>query len=162
MGVLGEYHACLGALIHKHEGTLDKFAGDGLMVVFNDPLPCEQPTARAVRMATEMRDGIEAHNAKWRKYGHQQGFGIGIAHGYATIGRVGFEGRYDYSAIGSVVNLASRLCGEAQAGQILVESKAFMAIESLVEAQSVGELSLKGFRRPVHAYDVRTLKPAPS
>ena len=125
MGVLGEYHACLGALIHKHEGTLDKFAGDGLMVVFNDPLPCEQPTARAVRMATEMRDGIEALTAKWRKYGHQLGFGIGIAHGYATIGRVGFEGRYDYSAIGSVVNLASRLCGEAQAGQILVEFESF-------------------------------------
>jgi class 3 adenylate cyclase len=160
MGVLGEYHACLGALIHKHEGTLDKFAGDGLMVVFNDPLPCDQPTARAVRMAIEMRDGIESLAAKWRKYGHQLGFGIGIAHGYATIGRIGFEGRYDYSAIGSVVNLASRLCGEAQSGQILVASKAFMAIEDLVEAQLIGELSLKGFRQPVAAYDVRALKAA--
>ena len=158
MGVLSEYHACLGALIHKHEGTLDKYAGDGLMVLFNDPLPCDQPALRAVRMAMEMRDGIGTLAVKWRKYGHQLGFGMGIAHGYATIGRIGFEGRYDYSAIGSVVNLAARLCGEAQAGQILVESKVFMAIEDMVDAQAVGELTLKGFHRPVIAYDVRALR----
>ena len=158
MSVLSEYHACLGALIHKHEGTLDKFAGDGLMVVFNDPLPCDQPAARAVCMALEMRDGIGTLAVKWRKYGHQLGFGIGISHGYATIGRIGFEGRYDYSAIGSVVNLAARLCGEAQAGQILVESKVFMAIEEAVDARPVGELTLKGFHRPITAYDVLALK----
>jgi class 3 adenylate cyclase len=158
MGVLGEYHSCLGALIHKHEGTLDKFAGDGLMVVFNDPIPCDQPPLRAIRMALEMRDAIGQLAVKWRKYGHQLGFGMGIAHGYATIGQIGFEGRYDYSAIGSVVNLASRLCGEAQAGQILVEPKAFTAIEDIAEAEEVGELSLKGFHRPVFAYNVKALR----
>ena len=158
MGVLGEYHSCLGALIHKHEGTLDKFAGDGLMVVFNDPIPCDQPPLRAIRMALEMRDAIGQLAVKWRKYGHQLGFGMGIAHGYATIGQIGFEGRYDYSAIGSVVNLASRLCGEAQAGQILVEPKAFTAIEDIAEAEEIGELSLKGFHRPVFAYNVKALR----
>jgi class 3 adenylate cyclase/CheY-like chemotaxis protein len=160
MGVLTEYHACLGALIHKHEGTLDKFAGDGLMVVFNDPLPCDRPAFSAVRMAIEMREGVEILAGKWRKYGHRLGFGIGIAHGYATIGNIGFEGRSDYSAIGTVVNLASRLCGEAQPGQILVDSKVFMAIEEEVEAQLVEQLSLKGFHRPVTAYNVRALKVA--
>ena len=158
MGVLGEYHACLGTLIHKHEGTLDKYAGDGLMVLFNDPVPCDQPAIRAVRMAVEMRDAVGTLAGKWKKFGHQLGFGMGIAHGYATIGRIGFEGRYDYSAIGSVVNLAARLCGEAQAGQILVEPKVFMAIEDVVDAETVGELTLKGFHRPVIAYDVRALR----
>jgi class 3 adenylate cyclase len=158
MGLLSEYHACLGALIHKHEGTLDKYAGDGLMVVFNDPVPCDQPALRAVRMAIEMRDSIAALAVKWRKFGHQLGFGMGIAHGYATIGQIGFEGRYDYSAIGSVVNLAARLCGEAQAGQILVEPKAFHAIEDAAEAEEVGELTLKGFHRPVFAYNVKGLR----
>jgi adenylate cyclase len=158
MGVLNEYHACLGALIHKHEGTLDKYAGDGLMVLFNDPIPCDQPPVRATRMAVEMRDAVGQLALKWRKYGHQLGFGMGIAHGYATIGQIGFEGRYDYSAIGSVVNLAARLCGEATAGQILVESKAFMAIEDVAEAEQVGELTLKGFHRPVVAYNVKGLR----
>jgi adenylate cyclase len=158
MSVLNEYHACLGALIHKHEATLDKFAGDGLMVVFNDPVPCDQPPVRASRMAVEMRDAVGQLAVKWRKYGHQLGFGMGIAHGYATIGQIGFEGRYDYSAIGSVVNLAARLCGEALAGQILVDSKAFMAIEEVVEAEPVGELTLKGFHRPVIAYNVKALR----
>ncbi len=158
MGVLGEYHACLGALIHKHEGTLDKFAGDGLMVVFNDPVPCDQPAVRAVRMALEMRDAVAGLATKWRKFGHQLGFGVGLAHGYATIGQIGFEGRYDYSAIGSVVNLAARLCGEALPGQILVEPKAFTAIEDITEAEEVGELMLKGFHRSVFAYNVKALR----
>ena len=158
MNVLSEYHACLGALIHKHEGTLDKFAGDGLMVVFNDPVKCEQPALQATRMAVEMRDAIGQLAVKWRKFGHQLGFGMGIAHGYATIGQIGFEGRYDYSAIGSVVNLAARLCGEAQAGQILVEPKAFTAIEEAVDTEQVGELTLKGFHRPVIAYNVKGLR----
>jgi class 3 adenylate cyclase/CheY-like chemotaxis protein len=158
MGVLGEYHACLGTLIHKHEGTLDKFSGDGLMVVFNDPVQCDQPALRAVRMAVEMRDAVAGLAVKWRKYGHQLGFGMGIAHGYATIGQIGFEGRYDYSAIGSVVNLAARLCGEALAGQILIEPKAFSAIEDAAETEEVGELTLKGFHRPVFAYNVKGLR----
>jgi adenylate cyclase len=158
MGVLGEYHACLGGLIHKHEGTLDKYAGDGLMVVFNDPIKCDEPALKAVRMAVEMRDAISQLAVKWRKFGHQLGFGMGIAHGYATIGQIGFEGRYDYSAIGSVVNLAARLCGEAQAGQILVEPKAFTAIEEMAEAEEIGELTLKGFHRPVFAYNVKGLR----
>ena len=158
MGVLSEYHACLGALIHKHEGTLDKFAGDGLMVLFNDPVKCDQPALRAAKMAVEMRDAVAQLAVKWRKFGHQLGFGLGIAHGYATIGQIGFEGRYDYSAIGSVVNLAARLCGEAQAGQILVEPKAFTAIEDVADAEEIGELTLKGFHRPVFAYNVKGLR----
>ena len=158
MGVLSEYHACLGALIHKHEGTLDKFAGDGLMVLFNDPVKCEQPALQAAKMAVEMRDAVAQLAVKWRKFGHQLGFGLGIAHGYATIGQIGFEGRYDYSAIGSVVNLAARLCGEAQAGQILVEPKAFTAIEDMADAEEIGELTLKGFHRPVFAYNVKGLR----
>ncbi len=158
MNVLKEYHSCLGALIHKHEGTLDKYAGDGLMVLFNDPLPCSEPALRAVRMAVEMREQVEKLAVKWRKYGHELGFGLGISHGYATMGRIGFEGRFDYSAIGSVVNLAARLCGEANAGQILVDRKVFMAIEEIADVEQTGELNLKGFHRPVLAYDVRTLR----
>jgi adenylate cyclase len=158
MSVLKEYHNCLGALIHKHEGTLDKYAGDGLMVLFNDPLPCTDPALRAVRMAVEMREQVGVLAQKWRKYGHELGFGLGISHGYATMGRIGFEGRFDYSAIGSVVNLAARLCGEANAGQILVDRKVYMAIEELAEVEQTGELNLKGFHRPVQAYDVRNLR----
>ena len=113
MAVLREYHAVLGALIHKHEGTLERFLGDGLMVLFNDPLRCPDPPVRAVKMAVEMRDAVAELTAGWRKHGHELGFGMGIAHGYATLGRIGFEGRFDYSAIGTVVNLAARLCSQA-------------------------------------------------
>jgi class 3 adenylate cyclase len=158
MSVLNEYHTCLGSLIHKHEGTLDKYAGDGLMVLFNDPLPCPEPVVRAVRMAVEMRDEVGKLAVKWRKYGYELGFGLGISHGFATIGRIGFEGRFDYSAIGSVVNLAARLCREAGAGQILVDRKVYMAIEAIADVEQSGELMLKGFHRPVVAYDVRTLR----
>jgi adenylate cyclase len=158
MSVLNEYHSCLGTLIHKHEGTLDKYAGDGLMVLFNDPLPCPEPAVRAVRMAVEMRDEVAKLAVKWRKYGHELGFGLGISHGFATMGRIGFEGRFDYSAIGSVVNLAARLCGEASAGQILIDRKVHMAIEAIADVEPAGELTLKGFHRPVVAYDVRTLR----
>jgi class 3 adenylate cyclase/CheY-like chemotaxis protein len=158
MGVLGEYHACLGALIHKHEGTLDKYSGDGLMVLFNDPLPCKEPALSAVRMALEMRDEVGKLAAKWLKSGHELGFGLGISQGYATIGRIGFEGRFDYSAIGSVVNLAARLCGEAGPNQILVDRKVYVAIETVADVELAGELSLKGFHRPVVAYDVRSLR----
>jgi adenylate cyclase len=123
MTVLGAYHEVLGPLIHRYEGTLERFAGDGLNVLFNDPLPCPDPSVRAVRMAVEMRDAVANLAIKWRKLGHELGFGMGIAHGYATLGRIGFEGRYDYSAIGTVVNLAARLCTEARGGQILVDGK---------------------------------------
>lgn len=158
MSVLNEYHMCLGALIHKHEGTLDKYAGDGLMVLFNDPVPCPEPSVGAVRMAVEMRDEVGKLAMKWRKYGHDLGFGIGISHGFATMGLIGFEGRFDYSAIGSVVNLAARLCGEAGAGQILVDRKVYVAIEAIADVEPAGELTLKGFHRPIVAYDVRTLR----
>jgi adenylate cyclase len=160
MGTLKEYHACLGALIHRFEGTLDRFAGDGVMVLFNDPLPCPDPSVRAVRMAVEMRDAVADLTRQWRKLGHELGFGIGIAHGYATLGRIGFEDRLDYSAIGSVVNLASRLCGEAQSGQILVDGKVYAAIEELAEVEPLGELALKGFHRVVRAFNVKVLRGA--
>ena len=157
MGVLREYHASLGALIHKFEGTLERFVGDGLMVLFNDPLPCPDPPARAVRMAVGMRGCITELALKWRKYGHELGFGIGIAHGYATLGRIGFEGRFDYAAIGSVANLAARLCSEAKDGQILVDIKVQSAIESVADSEPAGDFTLKGFHRPVRAFNVRGL-----
>src|SRR5262249_18964117 len=119
MSVLKEYHATLGGLIHKYEGTVERFAGDGIMIFFNDPLPCPDPSLRAVQMALEMREQVGELLVKWRKQGYELGFGVGIAHGYATLGRIGFEGRFDYSAIGTVVNLAARLCSDAKDGQIL-------------------------------------------
>jgi adenylate cyclase len=151
---LHEYHARLGALIHKYEGTLERFAGDGLVVLFNDPVRCTDPSIRAVRMAVEMRAQINEATAKWRKQGHELGFGIGISYGYATLGRIGFEGRFDYSAIGTVVNLAARLCGEARDGQILIDGKVLSAIEAVAETQPAGELTLKGLHRPIPAFNV--------
>jgi adenylate cyclase len=155
MTVLREYHAVLGALIHQYEGTVERFAGDGVMILFNDPLPCPDPSVRAVRMAMDMRDRIAADlQAKWRKQGHELGFGVGVAHGYATLGRIGFEGRFDYSAIGTVVNLAARLCADAKDGQILIDSKVQAAIEETTGTEPAGELLLKGFHRPVRAFNV--------
>jgi adenylate cyclase len=154
MAVLRAYHDVLGPLIYKHEGTLERFAGDGLNVLFNDPLPCSDPSVRAVRMAIEMRDAVANLAVEWRKLGHDLGFGIGIAHGYATLGRIGFEGRYDYSAIGTVVNLAARLCAEARGGQILVDGKVQMAVETLSDIEPLGELVLKGMQRPVPAFNI--------
>ena len=154
MEILAEYHACLGRHIIKYEGTLERFLGDGLLVVFNDPLPCVDHTERAVQMATEMRDELEVLAASWLKHGHTLGFGIGIARGHATIGRIGFDQRWDYAVIGSVPNLASRLCGEAAAGQILVSQKVINVILSLVESTAIGNLVLKGLHRPVAAYQV--------
>ena len=156
--VLREYHKTLGALIDKFEGTIERFAGDGLLVLFNDPLPCADPSARAVRMAVEMRDQVAKLAAGWRAQGHELGFGIGIAHGYATLGCVGFEGRFQYSATGTVPNLASRLCDEARNGQILVDAKVHAQVKGLAEMESVGELSLKGFHRPVKVFNVRGLQ----
>ena len=154
MSILGEYHACLGDHISKHEGTLERFMGDGLLVVFNDPLPCADHTDRAVRMALGMRDELGLIAERWRKRGHTLGFGIGIACGHATIGRIGYDQRWDYAVIGSVPNLAARLCNEAAPGQILVSQRVHSAVEKTVESRPTGDLTLKGFHRPVAAYDI--------
>ena len=158
MGVLREYHAAMGALILAHEGTLERFAGDGMMVFFNDPVPVPDAPERAVRMVLAMRDRVGELGARWRKRGHELDIGIGIAQGFATIGAIGFEGRLDYGAVGTVTNLAARLCGEAKSGQILVSQRLLGAVEGLAEAESVGELSLKGFSKPVPAFNVVGLK----
>ncbi len=160
MSVLREYHAVLGQLIHKHEGTVERFAGDAIMVLFNDPLPCSDPNMRAVQMAVEMRDQVGALTAKWRKHGHELGFGIGVAHGYATLGRIGFEGRFDYGAVGTVVNLAARLCADAKDGQILIDAKVQAAVEDTTGTEPAGELLLKGFHRPVRAFNVCAPQPS--
>lgn len=160
MAVLHEYHAALGGLIHKFEGTLERFVGDGVLVLFNDPIPCPDPSQRAVRMAVEMQAAVGALTNEWRARGYDLGFGIGITHGFATMGRIGFEGRFDYSAIGSVVNLAARLCGEARDRQILVDSAVHTQVASLVECDEATEISLKGIRRAVKVFNVRALRPA--
>jgi adenylate cyclase len=160
MGVLREYHAAMGELILAHEGTLERFTGDGMMIFFNDPVLVSNPQERAVRMALAMRERVDELSRGWRKRGYDLDFGVGIAEGYATIGAIGFEGRWDYGAIGTVTNLAARLCGEAKPGQILVSRKLHGRVEDLVTAESVGELALKGFSRPVTAYNLTALKPA--
>ena len=158
MGVLREYHAAMGELILAHEGTLERFTGDGMMIFFNDPVPVDNPAERAVRMAVAMRERVEELSRAWRKRGHDLGLGVGIAQGYATIGAIGFEGRWDYGAIGTVTNLAARLCGEARAGQILVTSRVAAVVEDLVEAEDVGTLSLKGLLKPVPTSNVARLR----
>ena len=154
MGVLREYQENLGELIFRYEGTLDRFLGDGIMIVFNDPIPCDDHTARAVRLALDMRERVDQLAKQWARVGHALGFGIGIASGYATLGQVGFEHRREYTAIGSVINLASRLCGEAKAGQIVISQRAFSAVEHSVGASHIGQLSLKGFNGSIDAYEV--------
>jgi len=154
MALLREYHAAIGEIIIKYSGTLERYAGDGVMVVFNDPVPVENPALQAVLMALEMRDAIGALTEKWRQLGHEIGFGIGIAHGYATLGTIGFEGRFDYAAIGTVSNVASRLCDEAKPGQILISPRVLMAVKNAVTVEPVGEFELKGIRRPIAAYNV--------
>jgi class 3 adenylate cyclase/CheY-like chemotaxis protein len=154
MGVLSEYHRALGELIYRFEGTLERFTGDGLMVFFNDPLPVDDAAERAVTMAVAMRDRVAELAAGWHRRGHDLGFGIGIAQGFATLGRIGFDGRFDYAAIGSVTNLAARLCGEAASGQVLVAQRVFSATEGLAIGAPVEDLDLRGFSRPVRAFDV--------
>ena len=154
MGVLREYHAAMGEIILAHEGTLERFTGDGMMVFFNDPAPVPDPQARALRMALAMRARVEALTGRWRKLGFDLHLGMGVAQGYATLGAIGFEGRWDYGAIGTVTNLAARLCGEARGGQILVSRRLYTAVEDLVEAEPLGELTLRGFARPVTAFNV--------
>jgi adenylate cyclase len=158
MGILNGYHAAMGELIFRFEGTLERFAGDGLMVFFNDPLPCADAPMRAVSMAVAMREQAAELSRAWRKHGHELGFGVGIAHGYATLGKIGFAGRFDYGAIGTVTNLASRLCDDARAGQILVSQRVFAMVEDEVEAEPLGDLTLKGFLKPVRAFNVLDLK----
>ena len=159
MGVLREYHAEMGKLILEHEGTLERFTGDGMMIFFNDPAPVPDPAERAVRMAVAMRDRVAELVGRWRKRGYDLALGVGIAQGYATIGAIGFEGRWDYGAIGTVTNLAARLCGEAKPGQILVSSRVAGGVEDLIEAEEIGALTLKGLARPVPAVNVVGLKP---
>jgi class 3 adenylate cyclase/CheY-like chemotaxis protein len=161
MLVLREYHTALGVLVDKFEGTVERFVGDGLLVIFNDPLPCPDPSLRAVRMAVEMRNAVAKLAVKWSRSGHEIGFGIGIAHGYATLGTVGYEGQFQYSVTGKVANLASRLCDEAKNGQILIDVNVFNAVETRADAEFTEELSLKGFSRPVKAFNVRSLKSIP-
>ena len=162
MAVLREYHACLGDLLFKYGGTLERFIGDGLMVVMNDPVPCPDHPTQTVRMALEMRECMGALSTRWRKKGHELGFGIGIAQGYATLGQIGFEARVDYAAIGTIPNLAARLCSEARAGQILLSPRAYGHVDSVVSAEQVGPMQLKGFQLPVSAYNVSSLTGAES
>jgi class 3 adenylate cyclase/CheY-like chemotaxis protein len=162
MGVLGEYHAALGDLIFRFEGTLERFAGDGLMVFFNDPVRCDDGPARAIRMSVAMRTRVRGLAESWARQGHDLSLGIGIAQGYATLGRIGFEGRHDYAAIGSVTNLASRLCDDAAPWQILVSERVFSAAGPEVVGVDAGTRELKGFSRTVHAFDVTGLDNARS
>ena len=154
MAVLGAYHESLGTLIFRYEGTLERFLGDGIMIVFNDPIPCADHTERAVRLSLDMRESVDGLAKEWRRKGHVLGFGIGIASGFATLGQIGFEHRREYSAIGSVINLASRLCDEARPGQIVINQRVFGVIEGSVEAAHIGDLTLKGFNRPIPAYEI--------
>jgi class 3 adenylate cyclase len=154
MALLRDYHAAIGEIIIKYNGTLERYAGDGVMVVFNDPVPVENPALQAVLMALEVRDAIGSLTATWSRLGHEIGFGIGIAHGFATLGTIGFEGRFDYAAIGTVSNVASRLCDEAKPGQILISPRVLIKVENAVKVEPAGEFELKGIRRPLAAYNV--------
>ena len=158
MGVLREYHAAMGKLIMAHNGTVERFAGDAIMIFFNDPIPLENPAEQAVRMSLEMHSTFVECAKRWRKLGYDLNIGIGVAQGYATLGAIGFEGRLDYGAIGAVCNLSSRLCSEAKGGQTLVPQRVLGRIEDIVESEPVGELTLKGFQRPVPAFNVLGLK----
>ncbi len=158
LGVLREYHRAMGEIILAHRGTLEHFEGDGFMVFFNDPVPMPDHELAAVRMAAAMRERVAELTVGWKKKGYELGFGVGIAVGYATLGRIGFEGRYDYAAIGNVTIHASRLCGAAEAGQILISQRVFAAVEDQVESERVGDLDLKGVSRPLPAYNVVRLR----
>jgi class 3 adenylate cyclase len=155
IGTLREYHAEIGRLILKHEGTIEYFAGDGVMVIFNDPVPVPDAAARGVRMALEMQEAYDRFGATWRARGFDLGMGIGVAQGYATIGAIGFEGRRDYAAIGSVTNLSARLCGEAKSGEILICRKVKAALNGTIRTEAEEELRLKGFAQLVPAYCIK-------
>ena len=154
MGVLSEYHAAMGRLILEHEGTLERFSGDGIMIFFNDPVPIADPAPRAARMALAMQREVAQLSSGWKKRGYELLMGVGIAQGFATIGGIGFPGRIDYGAIGTVTNLAARLCGEARGAEILVSQRVCALLEDAFRTEPVGELALKGFHRPVPAFRV--------
>jgi class 3 adenylate cyclase len=158
MGVLGEYHRVIGPLVHAYGGTLERFTGDGIMVFFNDPIECDDAAERAVRMALGIRDGVRDLATRWRRNGHDLPVGIGIAQGFATLGRIGFEGRFDYAAIGSVTNLAARLCSDAGPWQVLVTDRVLAATEHLAVAEVVGDVAPKGFSRSVRVHNISALK----
>ncbi|MDP1966738.1 MAG: adenylate/guanylate cyclase domain-containing protein, partial [Reyranella sp.] len=158
MALLAEYHGAIGPLIRKYEGTLDRFTGDGMLVFFNDPLPCPDAPDRAARLALEMRDAVAALSVGWNRRGHRLGFGIGMAQGYATLGRIGFEDRFDYTAIGAVVNLAARLCAEAADGQVLVSGRLAAAVEDVADVEDLGERELRGMARPMAVANLQKLK----
>jgi class 3 adenylate cyclase/CheY-like chemotaxis protein len=160
MGVLGDYYAALGDLVSRFEGTLERFTGDGLMAFFNDPLPCEDAPLRAVRMAVAMRSRVQVLAQDWIRHGYDLALGVGLAQGYATLGQIGFEGRSDYTAVGSVPNLAARLCAAAHPWQVLVSQRVHAAVEEFVTSEPVGELTLRGFSRPVVTFNVRGLDAA--
>ena len=159
MDLLGEYHGAVGPLIRKYEGTLDRFTGDGMMVFFNDPLPCPDAPERAVKLAIEMRDAVARLVPAWKQKGYVLGFGVGMAQGYATLGRIGFEDRFDYTAIGAVINLASRLCAEASDGEILTSGRLAAAVEGLAKVEHFGERALRGMSRPVTVCNLLSLLP---
>lgn len=156
--VLRAYHREIGRLVAEHDGTIEHFAGDGVMIIFNDPVVLADPALAAVRMAVDVRAAVDALAQEWRRSGYRLGCGIGIALGYATIGTIGFEGRYDYGTIGSVTNLAARLCAEAADGRILVSQKVHARIEDRIDAQPAGELALKGFSKPVGVHAVVAIR----
>jgi adenylate cyclase len=158
MAVLAEYHGAVGPLIRKYEGTLDRFTGDGMMVFFNDPLPCPDAPERAARLAIEMRDAVAALAPSWKRRGHVLGVGIGMAQGYATLGRIGFEDRFDYTAIGAVINLAARLCADAGDGQILTSGRLAASVGETVEVDELGDRALRGMSRPIAVVNLRALR----
>jgi class 3 adenylate cyclase len=160
MTLLHDYHAALVPLIQRFEGTLDRFVGDGLMVYFNDPIPCPNPAERAVALAVGMRDAVAALARSWRRHDYELGFGIGIAQGFATLGQIGFEGRFDYSAIGTVINTAARLCDAAKDGQILITSRVAAAAAEVADLTEIGPLTFKGLSRPLAICNVEALKAA--
>jgi class 3 adenylate cyclase len=158
MGVLAEYHRAIGSLVRTYEATLERFTGDGIMVFFNDPIPCDDAAERAVRMALELRDAVKVLSAQWFRRGHDLPVGIGIAQGFATLGRIGFEGRFDYAAIGSVTNLAARLCSDAGPWQVLVTDRVLAATEHVSVSEMVGDMQPKGFSRSVRVHNITALK----
>jgi len=154
MALLRDYHAALGPIVARYEGTLDHYGGDGIMVFFNDPVPCPEPAKRAIEMAVAMREAAAAVVRTWRRHGHDIGFGVGISQGYATLGQIGFAERMDYTAIGTVTNLAARLCGEAKDGQILIGRRVASAVEDAATLEEIGDLSLKGLSQAVAVFNV--------
>ncbi len=158
MSVLAEYHKVMGPLILRHEGTLERFVGDGMMIFFNDPIKLDNPALNAIRMALAMQEHFSPLRAAWKKRGHDLDLGIGFVQGYATLGAIGYEGRWDYACIGSVTNLAARLCSEAKGGQVLTNQKTLTRVEDIVDSEALGEVTLKGISHPVAAFNVTGFK----